>query len=65
MGSALQRQVAQAVRAGMTLDELEQKIIDPALVDDEQKAAMWLYAEVLVERRADDALPIDAELVLG
>jgi hypothetical protein len=39
--------------------------VDPARVDDERKAALWLYAEVLVERRDEAAVPIDAELALS
>jgi hypothetical protein len=50
MGSELQRQVVQAIRAGAGLVEIEQAIIDPAPVDEEHKAALWLYAEALRER---------------
>ena len=50
MVSELQLRVAEALRAGSGLVEIEEAIIDPALVDEEQKAALWLYAEALRER---------------
>jgi hypothetical protein len=50
MGSDLQLRVAEAVRDGVGLGEIEQAIIDPAPVDEEHKAALWLYAEALRER---------------
>ena len=51
MEAGLHRQVAQAVRSGMALDAIETTIIAPAPIDEEHKAALWLYAEVLEERR--------------
>jgi hypothetical protein len=56
-----QRRIALAVRAGAELDEIEVAIIDPAPVDEEQKAALWLYAEALEERRRESMLA-DCEL---
>jgi hypothetical protein len=52
----LQEQVEQAVRAGMDLDAIEQTIIEPAKIDEDQKAALWLYAEVLEGRRNESML---------
>jgi len=56
MLEGLQRQIARAVRAGVGLEEIETLVIDPAPVDEEEKAALWLYAEALVERRAESML---------
>lgn len=56
MASALHRRVAQAVRAGLDLDAIERTVIDPAEVDEEEKAALWLYAEVLWARRDESML---------
>jgi hypothetical protein len=56
MVSGLQRQIAQAVRAGVDLDEIEELVIDPSPLDDERKAALWLYAEALEERRNESML---------
>ena len=55
----LQRQIARAVRAGVELDEIEQLVIDPSPLDEEQKAALWLYAEALSGRRNESMLPED------
>ncbi len=59
MVSGLQRQIARAVRAGVDLDEIEELVIDPAQVDEEQKAALWLYAEALCEHRNEAMLTAD------
>jgi hypothetical protein len=56
MDSALQREIARAVRAGFNLDEIEELVIDPAPLDEDQKAALWLYAEVLEWRRGESML---------
>ena len=61
MVTGLQRQIARAVRAGVELDEIEELIIDPAPVDEERKAALWLYAEALDGLR-DESMLIAAEL---
>lgn len=49
MVSELQRQIADAVRAGAHLDQIEEAIIERAPVDEDQRAALWLYAEALVD----------------
>jgi len=38
---------------GVELDASEDAIISRAPVDEEQKSALWLYAEVLIERPAE------------
>jgi hypothetical protein len=50
MTEAPQRQIAQAILAGANLEEIEQAIIDPAQLDEEEKSALWLYAAGLQER---------------
>jgi hypothetical protein len=53
MVSGLQRQIARAVRAGVELHEIEELVIEPAPLDEEQKAALWLYAEALAEQQKE------------
>jgi hypothetical protein len=60
MVTGLQRQIARAVRAGVDLPEIEALVIEPAPVDEEEKAALWLYAEALIERR-NESNPIDEQ----
>lgn len=50
MATAEQRRIIQAVKAGMSLDAIEEAIIDPAPVEEDEKAALWLYAQALRER---------------
>jgi hypothetical protein len=52
--SELQRQIAEAVRAGASLDEIEEELISPAPADDDQKAALWLFAQALQRLRIRD-----------
>jgi hypothetical protein len=40
-----------AVRDGAMLAEIERDLVDPATVDAEARAALWLYAWGAVERR--------------
>jgi hypothetical protein len=51
MVSELLRQIADAVLAGARVDAIEEAIIDPAPLDEEQKSVLWLYAQALQERR--------------
>jgi hypothetical protein len=60
MGSTLEQQVAQAVRAGLDRDEIEKLVIDPARLEEDEKAALWLYAQALEERR-DESILINSE----
>ena len=50
VSSDLHRQIAHAVRTGLDLDEIEQDIIEPAPIAEDEKSALWLYAQVLSER---------------
>jgi hypothetical protein len=50
VASILEKKVAQAVRAGMDLVTIEETIIDPAAAEEDEKAALWLYAQVLHDR---------------
>jgi hypothetical protein len=49
MTDDLRRRIAQALIAGVCLDAIEDVIIDPAPLDEEEKSALWLYAEALQE----------------
>ncbi len=48
MVSELQRQVAEALAGGTSLDEVERTIINRTPLDEEQRAALWLYADALL-----------------
>lgn len=61
MLSELRRRIVLAVLSDAKLDAIEARIINPAPIDEEQKAALWLYAEALLERRRDATL-IEREL---
>ena len=50
MTSELHSQITHAVRTGLDLDEIEQDIIEPAPIAEDEKSALWLYAQVLSER---------------
>jgi hypothetical protein len=52
----IQRRIAVAVLAGATVDAIEATIINPAPLDEDQEAALWLYAESLSGRHLDDML---------
>jgi hypothetical protein len=54
--SELLRQIADAVRAGAGVDAIDEAIIAPAPLDEEQKSVLWLYAQALQERRSDGML---------
>jgi hypothetical protein len=45
--SEAHRRIAEALSAGLELDEIEEAIIDPLQLDEEAKSALWLYAEAL------------------
>lgn len=55
--------IEQAVNAGVDLDEIEETIINAVPVDEERRAALWLYAEALWARHRQP-LP-DAVLRVG
>ena len=42
--------------AGAGVDAIDESIIDPAPLDEEQKSVLWLYAQALQERRSDRML---------
>jgi hypothetical protein len=50
MISDLHGQIGQALRAGRDIDEIEQAIIEPAAIAEDEKSALWLYAQVLSEQ---------------
>ena len=52
MPTKLQDTIVAAVLAGADLDAIEEQIIDRAPLDEEQKSALWLYAEALTDRPA-------------
>ena len=58
MLSDLQMRVLEAVQAGISVTEIESRIIEPAHVEDDEKAALWLYAQALRELGARDREPV-------
>jgi hypothetical protein len=48
----LQHEIAAGVTAGMAIDEIEDRVISPAPLSQDQQAALWLYGWAL-ERLAD------------
>ena len=50
VSTELHRQIGQAFRAGLDLEEIEHDIIEPAPIGEDEKSALWLYAQVLSER---------------
>jgi hypothetical protein len=45
----LQERVASMMRAGASLDHVETEVVEPAELDSEQKAALWLFAWSFLE----------------
>jgi hypothetical protein len=58
MASELHGQIAQAVRDGTDIDDIEQSLIDPAPIAEDEKSALWLYAQALHERPAGRRQPV-------
>ena len=58
MATQEQRRIIQAVKAGMDLAVIEEKIIEPAPVEEDEKAALWLYAQALGERATPTREPV-------
>jgi len=56
MVSELHQQIAVAVLTGAECDVIEESIIGPVQLDEEQKAALWLYAHALTDRRNEAML---------
>jgi len=52
----LQHQIEAAALSGAECDAIEESIIDPAQLDEEEKSALWLYAHALTDRRSDAML---------
>ena len=55
-----QRRIIKAVKAGKDLATIEETIIDPAPMEEDEKAALWLFAQAVRER---DSLTRDPALV--
>ena len=54
----IQAEIERRMRAGVRFDEIEHHVIDPAPLNDDQKAALWLFAWSFVpesRQRADAA----------
>jgi hypothetical protein len=51
----LHRLIEAATLAGGDLDEIEERLITPAPLDEDDRAALWLYAEAPLARRREPA----------
>jgi hypothetical protein len=54
MVSDLRRRIVAAVRAGTSLDQIDQPITGPTDLDENEKAASWLSADALQERHVGE-----------
>ena len=52
--SLLRREVDAAVRAGKSLEEIDNEILAPCALNDDARSALWLYAWGAVGRRSSD-----------
>ena len=55
----LRRRIDVLMSDGMTLYQVEDEVIEPSALSDEQKSALWLYARTLApqgDRRRSEAL---------
>jgi len=53
---ALRREIDQAVIAGKPIGEIDAEVIGPCALDDDARAALWLYADARLAR-ADEGHP--------
>jgi hypothetical protein len=53
----LRREIDEAVLAGRSIGEIETEVIAPCALDDEARAALWLYADASKARAAAGQLP--------
>ena len=53
----LRREIDEAVLAGRSIGEIETDVIAPCALDDEARAALWLYADGSLSRAATGHLP--------
>jgi hypothetical protein len=60
----LRREIDEAVLAGRSIGEIETEVIAPCALDDEARAALWLYAAGSLARGAPARLPaiVDSSL---
>jgi hypothetical protein len=47
--SGLQERIAALMERGVSLDQVEENVIEPSPLDPDQKAALWLYAWSFVD----------------
>ncbi|HEY3588246.1 MAG TPA: hypothetical protein VGK85_13890 [Myxococcaceae bacterium] len=52
MATQVRRRIIQAAKTGMDLDTIEQTIIDPEPLEEDEKAALWLFAQAVRERES-------------
>jgi hypothetical protein len=57
----LRREIDEAVLAGRSIADIETKVIAPCALDEEARAALWLYADGSLARAAAGHLPAIAD----
>jgi hypothetical protein len=53
--SRLQVRIAAMMQSGVSLDRVENEVIDPAELSSDRKAALWLYAWSFIDGREQRA----------
>ena len=53
----LRREIDEAVLAGRSIADIETEVIAPCALDEEARAALWLYADGSLSRAATGHLP--------
>jgi hypothetical protein len=53
--SRLQVRIASMMQSGVSLDRVENEVIDPAELSSDRKAALWLYAWSFIDGREQRA----------
>ena len=62
----LQHEIAAGVTAGMPIEEIEDQVIAPAPLSEDQRAALWLYGwalEQLAERNVVSTIDVEWMLI--
>jgi hypothetical protein len=57
----LRREIDEAVLAGRSIAQIETDVIAPCALDDEARAALWLYADGSLARAGASQLPVIAD----
>ena len=65
MLDTLRRRIDALMSDGMTLNQVEDEVIEPSPLSDEQKSALWLYAHTSIPRGAGRSEALSTRLRVG